>query len=147
MSTDTTTQEGQVVQDTGPYTQDDLSTLEQIRSLRNTLIDRLVGDREKPVVPGKTSEMVLLQGLIDGLEKQVHTTTKVKIAAKAQASEESVREEIKHLLLNYREPPRREVSDEELTIPAHLKRPEFKPGALDQGVVNVTMQDLGLSPK
>lgn len=132
-------------QESGPYKEKDVTTLDKIETLRFKLIDQLVGGSvQAPQVPGKTSEMVLLQGLIDGAERQVHTVAKVKISSKAQESEASVREEIKHLIMNYKEPPRRDVRDEELEIPARFKRPEFEDGALDIGVVPVTMKDLGI---
>ena len=128
----------------GPYTSEQVQSLSKLQKLRMDLLSSLVGTGDKPQVPQGTSDKVLLAQLIDGAEKQIHTVTKVKMAQKAQESDDALRGEIAQLLQNYKEPPRREVTDAELQIPAHLKRPEFAPGALDKGVVPVTLSEIAL---
>lgn len=63
----------------GPFTADDVATLNETRRLRKLLVKQLVKDNQ---IPEDKSDKILLVNLINGLDAEVMSRARVKVAAK-----------------------------------------------------------------
>lgn len=121
------------------FNRTDLDILAENRALRKALIGQLA---PKGRLPMDKSDKTMLLALMNGLDSEVLTRARIKVAAKTEESVNDIRAMVSHALLNCSIPRAKPFSEADLKEPDHIKFKPPVPGQMDIGVKNLTMQDI-----
>lgn len=126
-------------QSDGAFTSDDLATLNETRRLRKMLIGQLMQEGK---IPEDKADKALLTNLLNGLDAEVISRARVKVAAKTEEAVSDVRSMVAHALLQHRTNRPGPFSHKELEPPSHVQFRETVPGETDIGFINLKIEDI-----
>ena len=120
------------------FEKDDTVLLTENRNLKRQLIMNLA---PKGAVPGSTSEKILLMGLINSMDQEIMTRTKIRIDRKSDKEGNDLRAIVANALLSCR-PPKNKITEQDLLPPPDIKDRDALPGELDVGLIPLTIKSL-----
>ena len=123
----------------GPFSSDDIATLNETRRLRKLLVKQLVKDNQ---IPEDKSDKILLVNLINGLDAEVMTRARVKVAAKTEEALTDVRHFVAQALLQHNSRRPKTITSAAFEPPPGVERKTLVPGEAEIGVINLTMSDI-----
>lgn len=133
---------GSVLSDTY-FSSTEKTQLKKIQDIRFALIDKLVYDEDgKVVIPGPTSEKLLLADLLNNASKDNKDRAKLRIASKATdvAGINSIA--VAEVLRRHRNISQSPVSQEDRELPSHIKPENIVPGEMSIGVESVSIHEI-----
>ena len=126
-------------QSDGAFTSDDIATLNETRRLRKQLNGQLTQGGK---LPEDKSDKILLTNLINGLDAEVLSRARVKVAAKTEEAMTDVRNLVAQALLRHNTARPVQVTHKDLEPPTHVSFRETVPGETDIGFINLTIEDI-----
>lgn len=120
------------------FEKDDSILLTENRNLKRQLIKNLAPEG---TVPGSTSEKILLMGLINSVDQEIMTRTKIRIDRKSDKEGNDLRAIVANALLNCR-PPKNKVTEQDFVPPSDIKDRDALPGELDVGLIPLSIKSL-----
>lgn len=131
----------------GVFHVDDLNLLVKNRKLKEKLISKLVGPNEdSPNIPVENADKSMLMGLIESIDREVLSRTKIKVAAKVEESNGNIKDLAVQLLMNFK--PRQASSVPDVPLeqlmqpPSDIQARAPVPGETEIGTVNLTLKDI-----
>lgn len=124
------------------YTPEEDDILTQNRVLRQQLVNLLVKDEGgKLVIPGKSADKILLDQLLNGVDKDVHMRAKLRIATKANDNLSDMRAMTAKLLLSHRNQARDTAPESARVLDDSFIPTDVVPGETSQGVETFSIDE------
>lgn len=130
-------------QQDGIFTSEENEILTENRRLRQMLIGILTKDETgKTRVPGSTSDKVLLDSLLNGVDKEITTRAKLRVATKANDTTANLLALATSALTSHKVPARRHATPEERTMPDNIVVDNPIAGETTIGVKTFELNDI-----
>lgn len=126
-------------QDDGVFSSDDKRVLDENRKLRRKLIS-LLTDGDK--LPDDKSEKAMLINLMNGLDNEIISRTRLKVAAKADQNTTNLTSLVAQALMQYRPDQHEESLPRVLELPSELKTDDMVPGETDIGNIVISIDEV-----
>ena len=123
----------------GVFSPDDLAVLNENRRLRKMLIGQLIQGNK---IPDDKADKTLLVNLLNGMDAEVISRARVKVAAKTEAAMTDVRHLVAQALIQHNSRSVTRLTARDFEPPSHIGQRETVPGELEVGVINLTMDDI-----
>lgn len=123
----------------GVFTAEDLAILNENRRLRRSLIGCLTNGNK---IPEDKADKAMLIQLINGMDAEVISRTRVKVAAKSEEALTDVRNLVAQALLQHNTRHITPIALSDLEPPSHIKGKELVFGETEIGTINLTMDDI-----
>jgi len=117
----------------------DAAILKNNRDLKINLIKKLTPNGNLPADKDQTTALL---ALMSSLDSEVLTRARIRVAAKTENGVSDLRALVAQALLNKPVKKPQAFSPKAIEAPAGMKFAQPVPGAMDVGVVNLTLKDL-----
>lgn len=122
------------------FDEEDIAVLNEIKAKRKELLNEL--SKPGKLIPESTGEKIMLMQLIDGMEKQVFTKTRLKISSKIEEKSNNLAAMVASVLLQTKIERPEVGRPRDLKLDADLKHSNPVPGMGDIGVIPVRYEDV-----
>ena len=123
----------------GLFSAEDLDTLKENRRLRKALINNLAKDDK---VPFDKADKSMLISLLSGLDSEILTRARIKVAAKTEETASNLTQLVGQALMSYKPSAGEPVKPRITTLPDTVKATNIVPGETDFGNRQITLDDL-----
>ena len=123
------------------FSKEDSALLNETKQLRMTLIRSLAKDGQ---VPNDKSDKVMLTQLLNDVDGQIIAKSRTKIAAKTEQTMGNMAAVVAAALKKHRVGGDIPAGPRSVDLPSEFSAGTIVPGETDQGVKNITMDDLGI---